>query len=115
MTTTVERLIEEARDAISVERVFGVPIERDGMTLIPAAAVRGGSGGGGSEASEDAPSGSGVGFGLAARPVGAYRIEDGSVEWIPAADTTRVIVLAEVAAIVALLVVRSVLRGRRHS
>lgn len=113
MTTTVERLLEDARDAISVDRVFGAPVERDGMTLIPAAAVRGGSGGGRSEASADTPSGSGAGFGLTARPVGAYRIQDGNVEWIPAADTTRVIVLAEVAAIVALLVIRSVLRRRR--
>lgn len=113
MTTTIERLIEDTRDAIGVERVFGAPVERDGMTLIPAAAVRGGSGGGLTEASEDSPSGSGAGFGLTARPVGAYRIKDGEVEWIPAADTTRVIVLAEFAAIVALLVIRSVLGRRR--
>ncbi len=112
--TMVERLIDDARDAISVERVFGAPIERDGMTLIPAAAVRGGSGGGLSEPSEETPSGSGVGFGMTARPVGAYRIQDGTVEWIPAADTTRVIVLAEFGAIVALLVLRSILRRRRR-
>ncbi len=112
--TMVERLIDDARDAISVERVFGAPIERDGMTLIPAAAVRGGSGGGLSEPSEETRSGSGVGFGMTARPVGAYRIQDGTVEWIPAADTTRVIVLAEFGAIVALLVLRSILRRRRR-
>ena len=115
MTTTVERFIEDARDAISVERVFGTPVERDGMTLIPAAAVRGGSGGGLSEATEDAPTGSGAGFGLTARPVGAYRIQEGDVQWIPAADTTRVIVLAEIVAIVALLVIRSVSRRRRRN
>lgn len=115
MTTTVERLIEDAREAISVERVFGAPVEREGMTLIPVASVRGGSGGGGSEATEDAPSGSGMGFGLTARPIGAYRIQGGEVEWIPAADTTRVIVLAEIVAIVALLVIRSVARRRRRA
>lgn len=114
MTTTVDRLIEDARDAISVDRVFGRPVERDGMTLIPAAAVRGGSGGGLSETSDDTPGGSGMGFGLTARPVGAYRIQDGNVEWIPAADTTRVIVLGEIIAIVALLVIRSVARRRRR-
>ena len=112
--TMMTKLIEDAREAISVERVFGDPIERDGITLVPAAAVRGGTGGGGSEASEEIPGGSGVGFGMTARPVGAYRIKDGTVEWIPAADTTRVIVLAEFGAIVALLVLRSVLRRRRR-
>ncbi len=50
---------------------------------------------------------------MTARPVGAYQIKDDQVSWIPAADTTRVIILAEVVAIVALLVVRSVLRSRR--
>ena len=112
--TTLERVIEDAQEAVSVERVFGVPIERDGITLIPAAAVRGGSGGGSSESTEQVPSGSGMGFGVMARPVGAYRIQDGRVDWIPAADTTRVIVLAEVLGIVALLVLRSIIRGRRR-
>jgi uncharacterized spore protein YtfJ len=110
----MERVIEDARETMSVERVFGAPIERDGITLIPAAAVRGGSGGGSSEASDEAPSGSGMGFGMTARPVGAYRIQGGQVDWVPAADTTRVIVLAEVALIVALLVLRSVMRRRRR-
>ena len=112
--TTIERVIEDARESMSVERVYGDPIERDGITLIPAAAVRGGSGGGSSEASEEVPSGSGMGFGTTARPVGAYRIQEGRVDWIPAADTTRVIVVAELGAIVALLVLRSIMRRRRR-
>lgn len=112
--TMTARLFEGAREAISVDRVFGDPVERDGITLVPAAAVRGGTGGGMSEAAGETPSGTGVGFGMSARPVGAYRIQDGTVEWIPAADTTRVIVLAELGAIVALLVLRSVLRRRRR-
>lgn len=112
--TTMERVIEDAREAMSVERVYGAPIERDGITLIPAAAVRGGSGGGSSEATDEVPSGTGMGFGMTARPVGAYRIQEGRVDWVPAADTTRVIVLAELGMIVALLVLRSVLRRRRR-
>ena len=47
-----------------------------------------------------------------ARPVGAYRIKDGEVLWVPAADTTRVIIFGQVVAIVALLVLRSILRSR---
>lgn len=112
--TTMERVIADARDALSVDRVYGAPIERDGITLIPAAAVRGGSGGGSSEASDEVPSGSGMGFGMTARPVGAYRVQEGQVDWIPAADTTRVIVLAELLGIVALLILRSALRNRRR-
>ena len=39
-------LIKGARDALSVRRVFGEPVERDGVTVIPAATVIGGGGGG---------------------------------------------------------------------
>jgi uncharacterized spore protein YtfJ len=35
----VQRTIEQARDALTVKRVFGDPVERDGVTVIPAARV----------------------------------------------------------------------------
>ena len=52
---------------------------------------------------------------MRARPVGAYQIKGDEVTWLPAADTTKVILLAEVMAIVALLVVRSIVKTRRRS
>jgi uncharacterized spore protein YtfJ len=83
----VDELLQGARDAITVKRVYGEPIEREGVTVIPAAAVRGGGGGGG----DDEQNGGG-GFGLAARPVGAYVIRPGGeVEWQPALDLSRVL------------------------
>ena len=39
-----EDLVEGARDLITVKRVYGDPYEQDGMTVIPAASVRGGGG-----------------------------------------------------------------------
>ena len=33
----------------------------------------------------------GSGFGLEARPVGAYVIEDGNVRWEPAIDVSRIL------------------------
>ena len=83
------------------------------MTFVPAAAVRGGGGGGEGEDPKSGGSGGGSGFGVSARPVGAYQIRDGEVTWVPAADTTRVIILGEVFALVVVLVIRSVLRKRR--
>jgi uncharacterized spore protein YtfJ len=85
----VQETISKARDAITVKRVYGDPYERDGLTVIPAAAVSGGSGGGGGE-DPGGGKGSGAGFGLGARPVGAYVIEGGSVRWVPATDVTRI-------------------------
>ncbi|MGH2954363.1 MAG: spore germination protein GerW family protein [Solirubrobacterales bacterium] len=102
----VHETISKARDAITVKRVYGAAYERDGVTVIPAAAVGGGGGGGGGEDTEGG-SGSGVGFGLGARPVGAYVIENGSVRWAPAFDVTRIAGQALVAAAaIALLLAR---------
>ena len=46
----VKATIEQATDALTVRRVFGDPIEKDGVTVIPAARVHGGAGGGTGEA-----------------------------------------------------------------
>ena len=111
----VDDILTEARDTLTVKRVFGEPISENGVTIVPAAAVRGGGGGGEGEPGPESPGGAGGGFGMSARPVGAYQIKGEEVRWVPAADTTRVILLAEVMAIVALLVVRSVVKIRRRS
>ncbi len=81
--------IKGLRDALTVRRVFGDPYDVEGATVIPVARVAGGAGGGGGEGPEEGDrsgSGFGTGFGLAATPVGAYEVKDGSVEWKPAID-----------------------------
>lgn len=85
----VDELLAGARDAISVKRVFGDPVEADGVTVIPVAKVGGGGGGGG-----DAENNGGGGFGLAAWPVGAYVIKDGEVTWRPSVDANRALAFA---------------------
>src|SRR4051812_28520728 len=87
------------RDSMTVARVFGEPFERDGVTVIPAAAVRGGMGGGtgkraGREGEENPEEGEGGGLGMTARPAGAYVIKDGAVTWQPAVDVNRIVTLA---------------------
>ena len=101
-----EEAISGARDAITVKRVFGDPVERDGITVIPAAAVRGGGGGGGGTDPEDGSTGSGSGFGLEGRPVGAYVIENGSVRWEPAIDVGRMVMQVLAAAVGVALLLR---------
>jgi uncharacterized spore protein YtfJ len=85
----VDQLWKGTRDAVTVKRVYGEPVERDGVTVIPAAAVRGGAGGGG-----DSEGNGGGGFGVVARPIGAYVIRNGSVAWRPAVDLNRLLLLA---------------------
>jgi len=109
----MEESLAGVYDAVTVSRVYGDPIERDGVTVIPAASIRGGGGfGRGSDGA--GAEGGGGGSGISARPVGVYRIEDGRVVWEPALDLTRVIVVGQVVAIVFLLVVRSILKKRRR-
>ena len=43
----LDELMTDAREVLTVRRVFGEPYEKNGVTFIPAAAVRGGGGGGG--------------------------------------------------------------------
>jgi uncharacterized spore protein YtfJ len=90
----VERIAERVGGKASVRAVFGDPIERDGLTIIPVARVRWGFGGGagrgpiavgpgsesdatsigmGSDASTSG-SGSGGGGGVSADPVGYLEI-----------------------------------------
>jgi uncharacterized spore protein YtfJ len=111
-----DELMQQARDAVTVKRVFGEPYERNGVTLIPAASLRGGAGGGkgeGGTGDSATGSGSGGGFGLTAKPAGVYIIEDGKVRWQPAVDVNRIVLGGQIVAVAGLLVLRSILRRRR--
>lgn len=99
----VDEMLTGARDVMTVKRVYGDPIERDGIMVIPAAKIRGGGGGGG-----DNENNGGGGFGVTAKPAGAWIIRDGNVEWEPAIDATRIATLAMLVAIVFLWTVRSI-------
>jgi hypothetical protein len=91
----LEELIGNARDAMTVRRVYGEPYEKDGLTIIPAASLRGAIGGGGEEGANQ-PGRKGGGFAMDARPLGVYVVKDGAVSWAPAFDLnalTRVALL----------------------
>jgi uncharacterized spore protein YtfJ len=108
----VTDVIGQARDAITVKRVFGDPYEKNGVTLIPAAKVQGGAGGGTGESPQGQGKGSGSGFGVSARPAGAYIIREGQVTWQPAVDVNRVIAVGGAVALFFLFTVRSIAKAR---
>ncbi|MGY1941416.1 spore germination protein GerW family protein [Nocardia gipuzkoensis] len=99
----VEDIIDSAKDAMTVQRVYAEPVERDGTTLIAVAAVSGGAGGG-TGADKGGQEGSGVGFGLGAKPVGVYVLRNGRLSWRPAIDVNRLITVVGAVAVTALLV-----------
>jgi len=94
-------------EAIRADRSYAPPYEKNGVTVIPASTVRGGGGGG------DREGDSGAGFGLTARPAGAWVIKGDQVTWKPVSHPGRVIAGAEV--IIALGLARSFRRHRRRT
>ncbi|WP_329046370.1 hypothetical protein OG738_31505 [Amycolatopsis sp. NBC_01488] len=94
------QLTSTARDLFTAKLVYGDPVERDGTVVIPAAAVFGGGGGGAGETGA-LPVREGAGFGVLARPAGAFVVRAGTVTWVPAVDVTR-LGLAAAATVVAL-------------
>lgn len=105
-------LLEQTKDHATVGRVFGEPITRGDVTIIPVAKVAQGGGGGmgAGKEFEASGSGSGGGFGMAARPAGIYVIKDGEVHWKPAVDVNRIVVGGQIVGIVLLLTIRTVVR-----
>jgi uncharacterized spore protein YtfJ len=114
----VDELLSTARDTMTARRVFAEPYEKDGVTVIGVAKVRGG-GGGGEGTDKNGQAGQGGGFGLAARPTGAFVIRDGNVRWMPAVDPQRIAMVVGAVAIAWLLTrpfsAAAHRFGRRHS
>ena len=121
----VMNVVNRVVDGATVRTVFGEPITRNGVSVVPVAKVRGaGGGGGGSGTAPNTPSnstaanasgsGSGGGLALTAEPVGVFVIKGDTVAWRPSFDVGRVILGAQVVAVVALLTLRAFLRWRRR-
>jgi uncharacterized spore protein YtfJ len=111
----LQEILAQARDTLTVKRVFGEPYEKDGVTIIPAARIQGGAGGGWGEDPKGQGKGSGSGFGVTARPVGAFVLRQGELSWRPAVDVTRIVLGGQVVAIVALLTVRVFIKALAKS
>jgi uncharacterized spore protein YtfJ len=97
---------DRLRDAFGFRMVFAEPVEREGVTLVPAATVIGGGGFGSNDAGAEGnpPAGAGGGYGGIAWPAGAFEVRDDSVTWHPALDRTWILITA-------LMVVSSVVRA----
>lgn len=111
----VEDLVANARDALTVGRVFGEPVTHDGVTVIPVARISGGAGGGSGEPGSGTgknEGGAGGGFGLGVSPAGVFTLREGKVSWQPAINVNRVILGGQVVAVVALLTLRAYFRFR---
>ncbi len=91
----LEQLAERLGGKATVTVVYGAPVERDGVTVIPVARVRWGFGGGaGSGSSQAGPgSGQGGGGGVSAAPVGYIEIANGGTQFKRIHDPIHLLVL----------------------
>jgi hypothetical protein len=108
---TKQELISGALDVMSVKRVYGEPYEKNGLTVIPAAIV-GGLGGNATDGKEGAKASQERGFGLMARPSGAWIIDDGQVTWRPAIDVNRIVLGGQIIAFTAIFMAGRILLAR---
>ena len=108
----LERLAEKLGSKASVSAVFGEPVERGGITIIPVARVGFGLGAGTGRGRKDAgiAQGGGGGGGCSAAPAGFIEIKDGEAVFKPIRDPL-VDVLVPLAVLIAGSAAPRVVRG----
>ncbi len=107
----LERLAGTVGSSVQAQTVYGQPVERDGVTVIPVArVVYGFGGGGGTHPDPGVESGEGGGGGAQVQPVGFISVRGGSAEFRsipdPSADARRLFALFAGAGLGAWLIFR---------
>jgi uncharacterized spore protein YtfJ len=108
----LERVGRTVGEKAQVSTVFGDPVEREGITVIPVAKARfgfGGGGGGGGPKGEEGAGGGGGGGG-AVTPVGYIEVRAGTAAFRRISNPTDLVAVA-VAASLAVLTLRRLLAG----
>ena len=100
-----ERLVEAFKTVVDAKMIFGEPIERDGMTIIPVAKLRYGFGGGGGR--RDREEGGGGGGGMIVQPAGYIELKDGSSRFHAIREPITFVPLVIAGGLTGLLMARS--------
>src|SRR5258708_17385803 len=110
----LERLANRVGINSKVSTIFGDPVERDGITVIPVARVSWGFGGGAGSGSNPGQSqvgeGSGGGGGTMVNPVGYIELKNGRATFYPIYDFGTILRLGLGGGIVTMLVLGSILK-----
>ena len=104
----LHRIGQTVGDNAKVSTVFGEPVERDGITVIPVAKARygfGGGAGGGAHGGEEG-SGGGGGGGGSVSPVGYIEVRDGTAQFKRISSPSDLVALILAASLATLAVKR---------
>lgn len=111
-STLLDTLAERLGTRVHTRTVYGEPVERQGVTVIPVAKARYGfGGGGGSKAGER---GSGGGGGATVKPIGYIEIRDGGSRFQRIPDPANVVAAIAVGGFFGWLMLRALARRARH-
>jgi len=104
----LERIGQAVGQRAQASAVFGEPVEREDLTVIPVAKARFGFGGGGGSGARrgDEGSGGGGGGGAAVSPIGYIELRAGSAEFKRISTPTDLVAVVAAASIAALTVKR---------
>jgi uncharacterized spore protein YtfJ len=103
------RVLDQVKEIVDGTTVFDKPLEKNGITVIPASRLTAG-GGGGEQGGESSPAGGGAG--VQATPAGALVIKGDAVTWVPAVDLNRIVMISQLLVLVGILSWRSVAAAR---
>ncbi len=108
VTELLERIGQAVGEKAQVSTIFGEPVQREHVTVIPVGKARFGFGGGGGSGSRESNEGSGGGGGggVAVSPVGYIEVHDDGAEFKRILTRTDVVALATTASIAALALKR---------
>ena len=94
---------------LGASTVYGTPVERDGVTVVPVAVARFGFGAGSGSDPSKRQEGEGGGGGGTVAPAGYIELKNGRSRFVPIVHPTRMVALVLGAVIVALLAMRPML------
>lgn len=99
----------------SAASVYGTPIERDGVTVVPVAAARFGIGAGGGSDPSKGQDGEGGGAGGGVTSAGYIELKDGRSRFVPVVHPARMLALICCTMLAGLLIMRPVMDHRQPS
>jgi uncharacterized spore protein YtfJ len=100
-------LAERIGARLGAATVFGEPVERDGVTVVPVAVTRFGIGAGAGTDPGKGQEGEGGGGGGGVTPIGYIELKEGRSRYVPVVHPARMLVLVLGAVLTGLLIVRT--------
>lgn len=102
----VERIAENLGGAANASRIYGAPVERDGVTIIPVSKASYGFGGGSGKKSGE--EGAGGGGGVMLTPVGYIEMKQGETRFRSLRDPQAAVKIVAISGLFTFLTVKTI-------